>query len=469
MAAQRDSLAFFDRFALDLRTGELWQGDQCVDLPPQPTEVLTALVEDAGTLVERGDLRHRIWGDGFVDWEAGLHQAIRRLRKTLKDDARKPTFIETVPRRGYRFVCPVSRGDRRRVESRSTLLRRYGLVAAALVVAGILPPPPDAGRPGITTHASLAASAAPSPAAGLPAATSEAWRLHREGLHLLDRGSITQAITRLRRAAESAPLWGAPWGAIAEAELMRPGDQRIPSARAAIESALARDPDEARAWRQLATLRLWEEWDWIGARSALAHATRVDSENADAWQLIASLETISGNEDAALAAAHRAVELDPVSTARKADLGWTFYYFGRAEKALNECRRGLELEPRSPSARQCALQALLLLGRRAEAVALIESAPAGGVYASHSGDPLTDLLRSQLAAVESDPSCSSSAAAAVPRILLGDSEGAMEALIAGAREGRGWEVPFARFDPLLAPLRSDARFSEIEDALRVSG
>ena len=453
----------FDRYDLDLATGELKRAGHPVDLPPQPTKVLVELVSRAGSLVERAQLRHLVWGDGWVDWEAGLHQAIRCLRKTLGDDARHPRFIRTVPRRGYRFVCAVrpSGGTTRR--RRLRMLRPWALVAAGLMIAAILPPPPDVAPP--VPKAPTAVPATPSLKADSAPPSPEAWRLYREGLHLLQGGATLQAIDKLRLAAQSAPGWGAPWGAIAEAELQRPGEQRVASARAAIESALSRDPDEARAWRQLATLRLWEEWDWVGARAALDHATRVDADDADAWQLLASLETVAGNEEAALIAARRAVALEPVSTVRRADLGWTLYYFGHADRALAECRRGLDLDPHSPSALQCALQSLVVLGRRTEARSLVREAG----KTDSGGDPLAAYLLRQIEALETGPSCASRAAVAVPRLMLGDPDGALDALVAGAREGRGWEVPFARQDPLFAPWRSDRRFDEIELALDARG
>lgn len=98
----------FESFVLDVRSRELRTGDRSVMLQAQPFELLRVLLDRAGEVVEREDLRRRLWPDGtFVDYEHGLNAAIKRLRNILGDDAASPRFIETVPRRGYRFIAPV--------------------------------------------------------------------------------------------------------------------------------------------------------------------------------------------------------------------------------------------------------------------------------------------------------------------------------------------------------------------------
>src|SRR5215831_17211692 len=101
----------FESFALDVHSRELRSGDRSVILQAQPFELLRALLDRAGEIVEREDLRQRLWPDGtFIDYEHGLNAAIKRLRNILGDDAVNPRFIETIPRRGYRFIAPVFGG-----------------------------------------------------------------------------------------------------------------------------------------------------------------------------------------------------------------------------------------------------------------------------------------------------------------------------------------------------------------------
>ncbi|HEY6369067.1 MAG TPA: winged helix-turn-helix domain-containing protein, partial [Candidatus Sulfotelmatobacter sp.] len=99
----------FGVFELDLRAGELRRSGLKVKLQEQPFQVLALLLEKPGEIVARDDLRNRLWpADTFVDFDHSLNAAIKRLRDALGDSAENPTFVETVARRGYRFLAPVS-------------------------------------------------------------------------------------------------------------------------------------------------------------------------------------------------------------------------------------------------------------------------------------------------------------------------------------------------------------------------
>src|SRR6187200_3741748 len=98
----------FTSFELDCRSRELCEGARRVRLQDQPFEILRLMLERPGDVITRDELRHRLWPEGtFVDFEHSLNAAIKRLRAALGDDADRPRFVETVPRRGYRFVCSV--------------------------------------------------------------------------------------------------------------------------------------------------------------------------------------------------------------------------------------------------------------------------------------------------------------------------------------------------------------------------
>jgi TolB-like protein/DNA-binding winged helix-turn-helix (wHTH) protein len=105
-----DDLVRFGAFELDLRTGELRRSGVRIHLADQPFQVLRTLLDRPGDLVSREELRQRLWAaETFVDFERGLNAAVRRLRDALGDSADVPRFVETLPRRGYRFIAPVSR------------------------------------------------------------------------------------------------------------------------------------------------------------------------------------------------------------------------------------------------------------------------------------------------------------------------------------------------------------------------
>ena len=98
----------FGPFTVDGQSGELHKGSTRLKVPDQSIAVLQALLERPGELVTREALRARLWApDTFVDFEAGLNAAVRRLREALNDSADTPRYVETLPRRGYRFIAPI--------------------------------------------------------------------------------------------------------------------------------------------------------------------------------------------------------------------------------------------------------------------------------------------------------------------------------------------------------------------------
>lgn len=100
----------FGRFELDSRTRELRKDGVRLRLQDQPFSVLALMLEHPGELLTRDELRDRLWPDGtFVDFEHGLNAAVKRLRSVLGDNAERPRFVETLHRRGYRFIAPVER------------------------------------------------------------------------------------------------------------------------------------------------------------------------------------------------------------------------------------------------------------------------------------------------------------------------------------------------------------------------
>ncbi|HYL67521.1 MAG TPA: winged helix-turn-helix domain-containing protein [Candidatus Limnocylindria bacterium] len=101
----------FDVFTLDLRAGELYKSGHKIRLQEQPFRILAMLLERPGQVVTREQLRERLWPeDTFVDFDHSLNTAVKKLRQALNDEADKPRFVETLPKRGYRFVGPAVEG-----------------------------------------------------------------------------------------------------------------------------------------------------------------------------------------------------------------------------------------------------------------------------------------------------------------------------------------------------------------------
>jgi len=148
----------FGLFELDVAAGELRKRGQRVPIQGLPLELLAVLLEHPNQVVKREDLRARLWpSDTFVDFDHSLHNAIARLREALGDEASSPRFIETLPRRGYRFIGPIdaaaandpvpSAAARRGGASRPLIL---AAVVAMVLLAAIVGLTIRAVRPGST-------------------------------------------------------------------------------------------------------------------------------------------------------------------------------------------------------------------------------------------------------------------------------------------------------------------------------
>jgi len=100
----------FGTFELDEEGAQLRRDGTPVRLPPQPFRLLALLASRPGELVTRDEIRQQLWGeDTYVDFDQGMNFCIKQVRSVLRDDADRPLYVETVPRRGYRFIAPVER------------------------------------------------------------------------------------------------------------------------------------------------------------------------------------------------------------------------------------------------------------------------------------------------------------------------------------------------------------------------
>ena len=131
----------FSNFEMDLRAGELRKGGSKLKLSGQPFQVLAILLEHSGQIVTREELQKQLWPDTFVDVDHSLNTAINKIREVLGDSAENPRFVETLPRRGYRFIAPVIApmdGDGPKPLSASKIAKRMRIwPILAAVILGI--------------------------------------------------------------------------------------------------------------------------------------------------------------------------------------------------------------------------------------------------------------------------------------------------------------------------------------------
>lgn len=139
---QSPSWVRFGSFEVHFLSGEVWKNGARLKLQGQPFEVLRMLLEHRGEIVTREELKQRLWpADTFVDFDDGLNTAVKKIRDLLGDSADRPRYIETIPRRGYRFLAAVepsvSRDLPQQVPRRGTIRRRAAALGSVLIIAGL--------------------------------------------------------------------------------------------------------------------------------------------------------------------------------------------------------------------------------------------------------------------------------------------------------------------------------------------
>jgi DNA-binding winged helix-turn-helix (wHTH) protein len=139
LGSSNPQIVRFGAFEVDLRNGSLHKNGLRIRVQGKPLQILSLLVEHAGDVVTRDELRQHLWPAGtFVDFEHGLNTAIKKLREALGDDPENPRFVQTVPRQGYRFIAPaefvVPAGLPQPTSRTERTGRRRILVVSALVI-----------------------------------------------------------------------------------------------------------------------------------------------------------------------------------------------------------------------------------------------------------------------------------------------------------------------------------------------
>jgi DNA-binding winged helix-turn-helix (wHTH) protein/Tfp pilus assembly protein PilF len=332
----------FGVFEADERTGELTRAGRLIHVQNQPFRALIVLLERSGQLVTRDELRVALWGEGtHVDFERGLNFALRRLRIALADHPRRPCYIETVPRRGYRFIAPVTR------------LTQATTDVPPLPVIAPVPPRSRAAR---LPHALLGlallfllSSRPPSPGPPLDIAP-EARAAFARGEALARTCHKRESVSHFREALRKEPRYAAAHAAMADVYLalgeqgeLLPGEA-FPRARAEAERALSlEERSEARLVRGAA--RFYYDWDWKGARRDLERAVALEPDSPAALITLARYLSAAGEHERAIAMVGRAEALDPSSPLVLHESGWAYARARRFDEATRKFLRAGTLPP----------------------------------------------------------------------------------------------------------------------------
>ena len=355
------NVARFGVFEADFRAGELRRNGVRVRLQDLPFRALTVLLSRPGELITHEEFRQALWPeDVFVDFERALRSAIKRLRDALGDNSASPVFIETVERRGYRWIGPIL------LPESSPTLQTKELPAEELPKQAIHPLPPTytgSWRRLVFVLPLLAilfvvwtlrhgfrnASAGtklPSPSAISAHATPsrEAEDLYLKGRYYWNKRtpeSLRQALDAFTQAIFKDPRYADAYVGLADCyNLMRefstmPANEAYLNAFSAARKAVELDPQSADAHASLAFATFWGMWDAQNATREFRRALELDPNNAKVHHWYATFLHSTGRQPEALVEIEVARKLDPHSSSILADKGRILWVAGRHDEAMH--------------------------------------------------------------------------------------------------------------------------------------
>ncbi len=378
----------FGVFEADLDAGELRRNGIKVRIQDLPFRALTLLLSRPSQVVSRDDLRQTLWpGDVFVDFDQSISSAIRRLREALGDSAENPTFIETIDRRGYRWIAPVhlpaseepkaSEADERRPaeanhESAGQSLHEDSAAAGAvstgagsmgwksvwaiyvlplllLLAAWSLRPSTRSAGAGIgMPRLGLSGPASIHPA------NQEAKDLYLQGRFYWNKRtpeSLNQALDAFTQAIVHDPGYSDAYVGLADCyNLLRefslmPGSEAYPRALAAAKKAVELDDRSSEGHASLAFVSFYGMWDAATADREFRRALELDPKNAKAHHWYAGFLSVMRRFDEALAEINRAQALDPDSRSILADKGRFLWMAGHRDESMHLLKKVEATDP----------------------------------------------------------------------------------------------------------------------------
>jgi DNA-binding winged helix-turn-helix (wHTH) protein/tetratricopeptide (TPR) repeat protein len=410
----------FGVFEADLRAGELRRNGVKVRIQDLPFRALAVLLNRPNEVVTREELRQALWPDDvFVDFDRGISSAIKRLRDALGDSADNPIFIETIERRGYRWIGPIQvpelppeAGVQSDGESGGQAVAPppphasprwkfiFALpVLALLFAAWIFRPSYHSAKAGSKTHPASSSSTA-----GLPlrAANREAEEFYLKGRYYWEKrtpDSLNKAVDSFTQSLVHDPSYAPAYVGLADCyNLLReytvmPASEAYPRALAAAKKAVELDPQSSEAHASLAFASFFGMRDAATADREFRRAIDLNPSNAIAHHWYATYLECLRRYPESLAEIERAQALEPASKSVLADKGNILFNAGRNRDAIALLKQMEENEPDFISPHRYLREIYLLTGdyphylaeARSEAILMHDSSALAIVEAMERG------------------------------------------------------------------------------------
>jgi DNA-binding winged helix-turn-helix (wHTH) protein/Tfp pilus assembly protein PilF len=457
MHAAEDRVFEFENFILAPKERLLLCGGEPVPLTAKAFDLLVALVRRSGHLISKDDLLRAVWPNTVVE-EVNLTVNISALRKALGRGRNGKELIQTVPTRGYRFVASVRTRD----------------AAVALELQhpsrGLRMQLPNQERRQLGQRVTE---------------NADAYRAYLQGRHDWNQRSeesLKRGIASFQRAVYIDPLFAAAYSGLADCyaalgylSYIAPAEA-FPAARRYATKALELDATLAEPHASLGLVKLYFDWDWLGADADFQRATALDPDYAPTHEWYSIYLLAAGRTAEAFREIQLARQRDPLSLSINSDLGFHHYYTGQYDEAVKQLKFVLEMNLNFPPAHLWLGRTFQELGKFDEAVAEFRqveevlrnwpvSIAARGFVAAAAGR--TEEAWEILAELErlARRKFVTSYGIALVYAGLGQNDAAFTRLGKAFDERSHWLV-WLRLDPRWNALRADPRFAQLVDRMR---
>lgn len=459
----------FGAFSFAPDSLELFRDGVAVQLPVQSAKILKILLSNAGSMVGRDTIREAVWSDRYVDFDAGLNSEIKKIRRALGDDAADPVFVETVPRRGYRFIAELQRSsDAPRVGKLSYTM------AAVFVIAAL----------GIGLFWTLEDSDTFVDPENAPSAYSEigspAYDAHLKGRVALRTQDVAVAEQYFLSAIEADPEFVHSYTGLARTAIARrsEGWHRIRQAIDLVEKALEIEPKLVEARTMLAGIQLYYGRRPLVAADLLDNLIEEGVDFADVFVTQAYQRTIGGDTGGSVESAERAYRSDPMSPTLNANYGWIYYKARRYTDAERLCKTSHDLAPDREFALECVihvnhsqqdyaeaadygLRLMAVRGASTEEIAAIRAIDgAAGREAAYWRWTANWLENEGAASIDALSSLG------IAHAIIGDGDAAVRAFDQAFKKGGEAFLAFLAVDPRVDALRSHPEFDRLAQLSR---
>lgn len=447
--------SLFGPFEIDHGTGELSKSGRPVKLAPQPSRVLILLVRRAGEIVTREEIQKEVWSDTVVEFDQGLNYCIRQIRMALDEDAKEPQYIETVPKRGYRFIAHVApAADTEAASGAASRSNLWRIAAAAGAIIAVLASvwlwkldPQD-----------------------LPPEANDYFQQAESLVDSREPENVLKAKEYYELTINDAPEYAPAWAGLAKAELGPPW----PPSQSAMESserharhAIRLDQRLARARVALAhSLTLQHKWE--EAESNLKTALGLDPNFWEVHHIYAVYLNMRGKGKEALQRAKQARDLAPAKGIVYQQLATSSFHAKDYEGALTQADTALTYLKHHAAAYNWIIRSNAALRRWDAVFAAIEEAEHAKGWQDYEAwrayafagqgrpDRAWEVLDSRR---EKFPERSSLALASA-LLALGNRDEALSALEQALDQNDG-QMQFLKAAPEFESLHSEPRFQAI--------